>query len=170
MKYIAFLISILFLSCNSGNKQHYTVPETPWPESLGNHRAVLQINQPAAAVELNILWRRHDRNPETKKFIIVHESGDTIQNIHRIQVNNERCHLAFGPVEKTGKYFFYYLPYVIQKNYGFYNKGYLQQENEPEESWLRKMVCWMEIMLKSHKQNYYNFNQELSLIVFTPWK
>ena len=42
------------------------------------------------AVYLDLLWRRHDRWLERKKFIIVHaETGDTIQNIHRIKVENE---------------------------------------------------------------------------------
>lgn len=139
MKYITFLISILFLSCTAEKKPNYSTSQTPWPESLGNHRAVLQLGEPADAVEINIDWRRHDRNPEEKKFIIIHENGDTIKNIKRIKVDNESCHLVFGPVEKSGIYFFYYLPYVVQEDYGFYNKGYLKPENEPDKSWTDKI-------------------------------
>jgi len=136
MKYIPFLILILFLSCTDGNKQLYSTAETPWPETLGNHRAVLQIDNPAKAVKFNILWRRHDNFPERKRFLIIHESGDTIQNINRIEVNNECCQLTFGPVEKAGKYYFYYLPYEVQENYGFYTKDYFKPENKPDEVWL----------------------------------
>jgi len=139
MKYIVLLISILVVSCTSETAYLYSIPETPWSESLGNHRAVLQVNEPADAVELNITWRRHDRNPEERKFIIIHESGDTIKNIHRILVNNEYCQLVFGPAQKSGKYFFYYLPYEVQEEYGFYNKNYLKPEKEPEKSWSDKI-------------------------------
>ena len=145
MKFAIFLIFILFFSCTEEEKLDYATPTTPWAEYLGNHRAMLQVDKPADLVELDILWRRHDRNPETKKFIIVHERGDTIQNIKRIQVDNEICHLVFGPVEESGKYFFYYLPYEIQKNYGFYNKDYLKQENSPNKDWLKKTENLSEI-------------------------
>ncbi len=134
-----FLTVLTLSSCKSDTNPEYNTPKSPWPENLGNHRAVLEVSNPADAVELNIVWRRHDHNPEEKKFIIIHESGDTIKNIQRIFVDNERCELNFGPVEKTGKYFFYYLPYVVQEEYGFYNKGYLKPESEPEKSWLNKV-------------------------------
>ncbi len=136
---VLILIVLTLSSCNSKTNPEYSTPKSPWSETLGNHRAVLEVTEPSDAVELNIVWRRHDLNPEEKKFIIIHESGDTIKNIHRILVDNERCQLNFGPVEKPGKYFFYYLPYVVQEEYGFYNKGYLKPESEPEKSWLNKV-------------------------------
>jgi hypothetical protein len=140
MKIVFFATLFFLISCTSRTNPDFSTPETPWPESLGNHRAVLQIEEPADAAELNLVWRRHDRNPEEKKFIIIHEdSGDTIKNILRTEVNNEHCQLVFGPVEKVGKYFFYYLPCVVQEEYGFYNKGYFQQEKKPENSWSDKL-------------------------------
>ncbi|RLD36628.1 MAG: hypothetical protein DRI73_00340 [Bacteroidetes bacterium] len=129
---------MIFGSCTQ-DKIEYEVAENPWDESLGNHRAVLKIDKAANAVILDINWRRHDRNPERKQFIIIHkESGDTIKNIQRIKVDNEGCQLVFGPVGKTGNYYFYYLPYIVQKEYGFYNKGYLRPENKPDENWVKK--------------------------------
>ncbi|MCY1719376.1 DUF6067 family protein [Prolixibacteraceae bacterium Z1-6] len=138
MRYIAIIIFFLFYSCSEGEQPKYSVSDTLWPENLGNHRAILEIDEPAEAVSLDILWRRHDRAPEQKRFIIIHESGDKVKNINRIHVDNERCHLTFGPVEKAGKYFFYYLPYDVQENYGFYNKGYLKPEEAPDQNWLGK--------------------------------
>ncbi len=138
MKYLAILFTILSFSCTAEKKNIYSTPETTWPESLGNHRAVFDVDEPAKAVEISFVWRRHDRNPEEKKFVIIHESGDTIKNIKRIYVDNERCQLVFGPAEKAGKYFFYYLPYEVQEEYGFFNKGYLKPEMEPEKSWEEK--------------------------------
>ena len=133
------------MGCTTPKENRYSIPIVPWEEELGNHRAVLDVKATGDACELNILWHRHDRNPEAKRFIIIHESGDTIQNIKRIQVNNERCQLVFGPIEESGKYFFYYLPYEVQENYGFYNKDYLKPENSPNKDWLNKMESLSDI-------------------------
>jgi len=138
MKYLSFLILILLLSCNNAEKKQYVTPETTWEEGLGNHRAVLEIDNPAEAVMVDILWRRHDKRPDRKKFIVLHEGGEEVKNIQRIQVDNEHCQLVFGPAEKTGKYYFYYLPYEVQKEYGFYNKGYLKPEQKASDNWVNK--------------------------------
>lgn len=135
MKYIYLILLLSFFACTNAKEPLYSVAENPWDESLGNHRAVLQVDNPAEAVAVDLLWRRHDNTPETKKFIIVHESGQEVKNIQRKEVNNERCQLIFGPAEKAGTYYFYYLPYEVQENYGFYNKGYLK----PERNWTKKM-------------------------------
>ena len=50
-------------------------------------------------------------------------------------MNDEHCRLQFGPVEQKGTYYFYYLPYQVQKGYGFYSGGYLPKENEPDAAW-----------------------------------
>jgi len=138
MRNILFFISILITGCGVNQNPLYIITESPWPENLGNHRAIIRVDSPAEAVSLDIVWRRHDLFPERKKFIIIHESGDTIKNIHRVNVDNEHCQLTFGPVEEAGKYYFYYMPYEVQENYGFYNKGYLEQENPPDSEWLIK--------------------------------
>ena len=131
MKYLNFIFLILLLSCTNTKEKLYSSSGNLWEEQLGNHRAVLQVDNPADAVLVDILWRRHDRNPEDKKFIILNENGEEVKNIKRVQVDNERCKLVFGPVESAGKYYFYYLPYEVQENYGFYDKGYLK----PEKNW-----------------------------------
>ena len=119
MKYFPILICCaltLLNSCSPPSTLQYTVTKNPWEESLGNHRAVLKVESIADAIKMDITWRRHDPNPEQRKFIIIEAtSGDTIPNIHRLEVNNEKCALVFGPVKHPGTYFFYYLPYIIQK-------------------------------------------------------
>ena len=44
----------------------YEVPETPWPESFGNHRAVLSIDDPAEAVRIEIPGEGTTLIPRTK--------------------------------------------------------------------------------------------------------
>lgn len=115
----------------------YAVAETPWNEALGNHRAVLAVDAPAEAVKLSFDWRRPDKEVENRRFLIVDaETGDTIPNIQRLEVNNEQCELLFGPVKKKGTYFFYYLPYLVQEGHGNYHRGYYPKEEAPDRQWL----------------------------------
>ena len=128
---------LIFTGC-SLKETKYTSPGTPWPESFGNHRAILKVTDKVPVVTADILWRRHDRSPETKKFLIVNSvTGDTIQNIYRYEVSNEHCRIAFGPVEKSGIYHFYYLPYEVQEGWGFYGRDYLKPEKEPDPEWIK---------------------------------
>ena len=74
---------------------------------------------------------------ENRRFLIVDaETGDTIPNIQRLEVNNEQCELLFGPVKKKGTYFFYYLPYLVQEGHGNYHRGYYPKEEAPDRQWL----------------------------------
>ena len=125
--------------CKSKTIAEYSIPKAPWPETFGNHRAVLEIAKEAEVVGLDLLWRRHDRLPEKKRFVIVEAaSGDTVANIYRYEVNKEHCKISFGPVKKPGTYYFYYMPYQIQEEYGFYGKGYLEPEKAPSQEWVEK--------------------------------
>ena len=73
---------------------------------------------------------------ENRRFLIVDaETGDTIPNIQRLEVNNEQCELLFGPVKKKGTYFFYYLPYLVQEGHGNYHRGYYPKEEAPDRQW-----------------------------------
>lgn len=115
----------------------YTVPIKPWPESFGNHRAVIEVPKASQLVVLDLYWRRHDQDPQKRLFLIIDAvTGDTIQNIYRYSVTNERCRLAFGPVKKAGTYYFYYLPYVVQTDWGFYNKEYPGPEKSLSAQWV----------------------------------
>ena len=46
------LAILLSVSCGNDPDVPYEVPETPWPESFGNHRAVLSIDNPAEVVRI----------------------------------------------------------------------------------------------------------------------
>jgi len=138
-KNFCFFIFLL-LSVGYSGEITYSVPEKPWAESFGNHRAILSVNEKTDAVYLNIDWRRHDRDPSEKRFLIVNAiSGDTVRNSHRIQVNNERCKIVFGPVE-MGEYYFYYLPYVVQPGWGAYRQAYLKPDHPPDKKWLAMLT------------------------------
>ncbi|MGV8134880.1 MAG: glycoside hydrolase domain-containing protein [Mangrovibacterium sp.] len=135
---LLFILIWLFLGIKFSVAQdvRYSVPEAPWEESYGNHRAVIQVDQPGDAVHLQFLWRRHDLSPEKHRMLIIHaDSGDTIRNIYRVRLNNELCELVFGPAVRAGTYYFYYLPYAPERNMPFAGK-YLLPEPTPDQSWV----------------------------------
>lgn len=118
-------------------QQIYRVASKPWKEAYGNHRAVLIVKKPAGAIYLNLLWRRHDPNPQKRRLVIVNAiSKDTVQNIYRIEVNQLRCKLVFGPVTEPGTYNFYYLPFKPDHKAGSYRYGYYPPEHSPNKKWV----------------------------------
>ncbi|KAF5080729.1 hypothetical protein DSECCO2_117400 [anaerobic digester metagenome] len=141
MKYILILFYSLLL-LKSMNcypiKYDYSIPSTPWEEILGNHRTVINIENPGDVVQLNYLWRRHDKNPDSRHLMIINkETGKKIENILRLNVTQEECDILFGPVEKTGIYYFYYLPYEPETK-NFWAGQYLVREEGPDSLWINK--------------------------------
>lgn len=138
MKFLhVFLTVLIFFSCQEKSSL-YTITDTPWKEYLGNHRVLINVDHDAEGAYLDLEWRRHDRNPQDRKFIIVSEAGDTIANILRNEVNNERCRIVFGPVKK-GLHYFYYLPFENQEGHGFYSKNYIPKEKPANKKWVDEL-------------------------------
>lgn len=143
MRKALFVLSLLwagsllpYLCAQDKVPYRYESVSAPWEERFGNHRAMLQIDEPATVVDLDFQWRRPDNAVGSHRLLIVHaESGDTVPNIYRHTVNSERCHISFGPVSRKGTYYFYYLPYQVQPGGGSYYRNYYPQEPAPQEAW-----------------------------------
>ena len=117
-------------------KYVYGTAAMPWAESFGNHRAVLEVPKAASVVSLDMEWRRPDKSPESRRFLLVNaETGDTIPNVKKVKVDNEECRILFGPVSEAGTYYFYYLPYTVQKGYGAYYGDYLPDSPVLQSNW-----------------------------------
>ncbi|OFY56706.1 MAG: hypothetical protein A2X22_02005 [Bacteroidetes bacterium GWF2_49_14] len=128
------LIPLLFFFAEASAQ--WQVAPTPWSESFGSQRAVIEISKPSEISELNLMWRRHDRSLDQRRLLIINAvTGDTVRNIKRLLVNPEECRILFGPVVKPGKYYFYYLPFGVQEGWGYYGRSYLKPEPAPDESW-----------------------------------
>ncbi len=170
---LSLLLTLLSITGYCDKPAVYSVPKSMWPESFGNHRAVLEISKPCEVATLDILWRRHDPDPQKKQLIIVEEStGDTIANILRYSVTHERCRLAFGPVKNAGTYYFYYLPFEVQENWGFYGKDYLKPEKSPSGKWVNtnKVGDMSRLGIPLLLRNSPDFNQGLLLTLSILWK
>lgn len=137
MKRQILLIACMALGWVMKAQQYpYGIPQESWVESFGNHRTKIEVNKSTEVVSLDYLWRRADKAINQSRFLIINaETGDTIPNIHRQEITNERCQLLFGPAQK-GSYYFYYLPYKVQHEGGFCQGGYLKKEQDPSEEWL----------------------------------
>lgn len=140
-KLAGFLIcSAISLSYLPAQTLTWTIGD-PWSESFGSQRAVIGISEPASSVEIDLPWRRHDPDPDDRRFLVIEaSSGDTIRNIRRLEVDPEHCRIQFGPVVRSGTYYFYYLPFEIVEGWGNYDKGYLKREVPADPAWLAQNI------------------------------
>ena len=113
MKHYSLIVMLVFffgIPCLYGKDIPYGIGT--WPEdSLGNHRAVLQVDGGAEAVWAHIEWRRRDFNPEKKNIVIVDaKTGKRVSNAYPVTVTREYGDIVFQPVTAPGRYYVYYLP------------------------------------------------------------
>ena len=72
------LALLLVISCARETAISYEIAETHWPESFGNHSAVLTIDDPVEVVRIQIPWRRHDPDPQDKMLLLISaETGES---------------------------------------------------------------------------------------------
>lgn len=90
---------------------------------LGNHRAVIQVDQVADAVSIHIPWRRRDDAPEQKDVVII-AAADHSQVTNRLvlQSSRESGDFVFEPTAGPGTYYAYYFPHRTPDS--FYKKGF----------------------------------------------
>ena len=119
----------------------YAVAPQPWANGLGNHRAVLRVEQKADAVVARIPWRRRDRDPERKDIIVMDAaSGSRVTNVVRFSDDRFEGVLAFQPPTVPGDYFVYYLPYPPQKGWGSYTLDYFKPQDKADPAWKAKVA------------------------------
>ncbi len=80
-----------------------------WPDSLGNHRARVQVAAKADAVWVHIPWRRRDATPDKKEIIVIDAATNKrVENVLRVHVEREFGDLLFQPPTAPGEYYVYY--------------------------------------------------------------
>jgi len=118
----------------------YGVADKPWAEELGNHRAVVRVDQKAEAVLVRIPWRRRDYDADKKDIIVIDAAtGNRIVNVARLSVDREVGVLAFEPPTAPGEYFVYYLPYQPQPGWGGYDRGYFSPNDTAQPAWRQRL-------------------------------
>ena len=122
-------------------------PETPpadavpygvasWPVELGNHRAVVQVDQSAEAIVLELPWRRRDRDPD-KKAVLVFDAatGERIANAVALRVTPARGEIVFQPATAPGKYYIYYMPLTSPAQESYPQAVYARPQDTASEAW-----------------------------------
>jgi hypothetical protein len=118
----------------------YGVAKEPWAEGLGNHRAVVRVEQKADAVVVKIPWRRRDHDPERKQILVVDAaSGQSITNVARLHLDRFEGVLAFQPQTAPGDYFVYYLPFTPEPAWGNYSHDYLPPQETAGADWKARL-------------------------------
>lgn len=91
------------------------------PETLGNHRAVINVPERGDAVWAHIPWRRRDASPERKQLIVVDAKTNTrVKFVLAADIRREYGDIVFQPVTTPGNYYVYYLPYERALSWGSY--------------------------------------------------
>lgn len=109
------------------------------PDSLGNHRAVVQVNEASELTRATLPWRRRDTGAEEKGIIIVDAStGKSLSNFYREEINREYGKIIFQPQTVPGNYYIYYLPY--HSSGGPYPQVFYHKESaQPDKKWLTRV-------------------------------
>ena len=116
------------------------VPEQPWADGLGNHRAVVEVDQPGDAVWVRIPWRRRDENPEQKDIVVIDAAtNQRLGNLLRVAVNRDYGDLLLQPATAPGQYFVYYMPYTLGGWQHFPIANYTAPTDTADAAWKEKV-------------------------------
>jgi hypothetical protein len=116
----------------------FRVAATRWDsETLGNHRAVIQVAQPAPVAHVVIPWRRRDPAPQDRLVIVTSADGTRVRNVRRGRIDREAGELWFEPVAGAGVYYAYYLPFTPTGRKNYPTVTYLPVEDTANAGWVR---------------------------------
>ncbi|MFA6111364.1 MAG: glycoside hydrolase domain-containing protein, partial [Candidatus Latescibacterota bacterium] len=112
-----------------------------WPVAgLGNHRAVVRVDEPSPAVRVCLPWRRRDLEPERKEILVFDATtGVRVTNVVRVAVTREYGELVFAPLTVPGEYYLYYLPQVQEGWQHSPVTRYLAPESTADPHWVAAM-------------------------------
>ena len=112
-------------------------PSLRWDAStLGNHRYLVQVDAPAAAVHVVIPWRRRDAHPEQVAVIVTDPSGKPVSNVLRGSIDRASGELVFQAAQ-AGVYAIYYQPYVSQGRSNYPTVTYATPKDSADAAWSR---------------------------------
>ena len=107
------------------------------PDSLGNHRFVIDFKGTDKYAKVMIPWRRRDENPQDKRIIMEDaKTGERILNVKSGNINREFGEIYFEPVSGPGNYYVYYMPYKNEGRSNYPKGVYLKPDTTASVDWL----------------------------------
>lgn len=141
MKYILFSLCIFFTFICYAQPVSYKLDTHRWnPDSLGNHRAVLSVNNNQAIAKARILWRRADENPQLKGLILQDANGKNITNFKTGVFTNDELELMFQPTSGKGVYHLYFMPYQNEGGSSYPKGIYIKPKELATQQWLESVT------------------------------
>lgn len=120
----------------------FRVSSQEWKyDSLGNHRAVVNVTKGGVVAKVEIPWRRRDMEPETKQLRVF--DGQTQQRITNVKVlenTREKGVVLFEPSSGKGVYYIYYMPYFSGGSTYYPNVQYYPVSETASVEWLKKVA------------------------------
>jgi hypothetical protein len=133
----SFITLSIFCVSVSAQSVKYVAGNNSWnPDSLGNHRAVVNVPTSGPVSKAVIEWRRRD-NPSDKEIIVVDAKSDKrILNVKVEGILREKGTVYFEPTSGAGKYYIYYMPYKVTARSNYPKAVYNKMVNTASATWL----------------------------------
>lgn len=137
----SFFIATIACSALPAQELRFTDGHQAWnPDSLGNHRAVVQFTGSGTVAKLHIPWRRCDANPQEKRIIVTDAQNRRIRNVQTLDINREYGDLYFEPVTGKGTYYVYYMPYKNEGRSNYPKGVYLKPDTTASAQWISQLA------------------------------
>jgi hypothetical protein len=144
LKVFTTIIILLGSLTSNGQSLKYVTGNNTWnPDSLGNHRAVVNVPVNATVSKALIEWRRRDE-PANKQVIVVDaKSNKRVWNIKTEALTRENGTVYFEPVSGAGKYYIYYMPYKVTARSNYPQAVYNDKQNTADAAWAGKTKTYV---------------------------
>lgn len=136
-KYLVPFVLIFLGGTAAAQELKYTNGNDAWnPDSLGNHRVVLNVSNIGKVAKAVIPWRRKDLQPEQKELWVVDaKSNQRITHVKIADISREQGTIYFEPASGAGTYYVYYMPYKVDGRSNYPNASYLKRSAATKDTW-----------------------------------
>lgn len=138
----AFLTSLIFPFTGFSQELTYSICENCWdPDSLGNHRVVVNVPAAGRIATVKIDWRRRDQSPEKKMVLVTDEKGNLVRNVRRGVITRESGEVTFEPTTGAGIYYVYYLKYFVKGRSNYPTVVYPEHRETGSTDWMAQSAA-----------------------------
>lgn len=133
---LAAVLIVLLCAAVCGAQEDIPRGVGSWPaDGLGNHRAVVRVEEPSDAVWVHITWRRRDDAQDNNIVIIYAATGEQVTNVVRAEISREAGDVVFQ-AGAAGEYQVYYMPYTASTQPWGYATRYSSPEDTADPAWV----------------------------------